>query len=100
MPYTMLPDLQTIFSVRKNKIPLYLFFNSSKNSGHVHVLRKISFYLQNKHINALTSNEMKKNNAVGLHLDETNMQSGVSFSDKMHLVRNAQNDAEKLANSM
>ena len=43
---------------------------------------------------------MKQNNAVGLHLDEINMQACASFFDKVHFLGNAQNNAEKLANSM
>ena len=61
----MLPDARAMFSMLD-----------------VHTLRKISFCLRNKHENVLTNNETKKNNAVGLHLDETNVQACVSFSDK------------------
>ena len=68
MPCIMLPDVRTTFSMsEKNAIPLDLFFNSSKNSPHAHMLRKIAFFLRNKHKNVLTNNEMKKNNVVGLH---------------------------------
>ena len=43
---------------------------------------------------------MNKYNVVSLHLDETNMQSGVSCSNKTHLLGNTQNDMEKLGNSI
>ena len=57
VPQMMLPDARIMFSMsEKNKTPLDLFFNSSKNSDHAHMLRKIAFCLRNKHKNALTNN--------------------------------------------
>lgn len=71
-----------------------------KDIGHAHVLCKIAYYSRNKHRNSLAHNEIKKNDAVSLHLNKINVQLGVLFSDKILLLGNAQNNAKKLANSM
>ena len=97
----MLPNTRTIFSMsEKNTIPLDVFFNSSENSGHARMLRKIVYFLRNKHKNVLTNNEMKKNNVMNLHLGEISMQTCVSFTNKIHLLGYGQNDAKKLVNSI
>ena len=62
------------------------------------MLHKIAYYLHNEYRNVLNNNKIKKNNIISSHLGKINIQLGMLFSNKIHLLQNTQNDTEMLAN--
>ena len=94
-----MPDVQTLCSLsEKNCMPLDVFFNSNKESGHVYLLRTAARYLCNKYNNVFKNNEIKNNNVVASHLDEINIATMLLHKNKA--LGMSTNNAEELANSI